>query len=500
MNIVVVGVGNIGFSCARRLVPEHRLLLVDQRRPAYLETFLEAWPGVEFVEADARDPQAMQALFAGCFPGESLDLLFCTVGTRSQATAVADFGAFARDFETNVFGNLVPIQEALGRMLAAGSGKIAVVSSTSGHHAPSDLTAYAPSKWALESICGALRSELRDRGLAVDVLSATNLRNRHSPVFTTDFGLDPDRVAERVVRQLARAAGRAYFVPRTRRLIHPLERLAPGLLDLAAGLRPSRRRGFCGAPVRTALITGASSGLGRELARLYAPRLAELWLIARDGDALEALRAELASHTTCRVHIRSVDLADSEAVRALTSELGAIDLLINNAGGHVEGDVLATPLSSYRNAYAVHFLTPAWLVAELMARERPPSKLVNILSTTAIAGRRGLSAYGSAKAAHWTFTRSLRRVYGRSLQVLEVLPATFESSLFEKGARFEGSAGAAAPTRVPPAARLLSARRVAERIQAAESAGRERLFVPFEARLFLLLEALAPSLFRRLFP
>ena len=111
-----------------------------------------------------------------------------------------------------------------------------------------------------------------------------------------------------------------------------------------------------------------------------------------------------------------------------------------------------------------------------------------------------MGAYGSSKAALWSFTRSLRRVYGDSLQVLEVLPATFESSLLEKGSRAEGGQTAAGPARTALAARHLSAREVAERIQVAEAAGRERLFIPLEARLFLLLEALLPPIFRRLFP
>jgi short-subunit dehydrogenase len=383
-------------------------------------------------------------------------------------------------------------------MKAQRSGKLALISSTSGHHAPGDLTAYAPSKWALESLCAALRSELRGHGVALDSASLTTLRNRHSEVFTTDSGLDPERTAAVIARRMERPTGAAYFHPRRYRGVHWLERLAPGVLDARAGLGSGRRVRFRAMALRRGLITGASSGLGRELARLYAARLEELWLVARSGGALAALGRELEAAHGCRIHPRVVDMADLPAVAALADELDGIDLLVNNAGARLEGETDATPLELVERVYATNFLGAVRLTGRLLERGRLPAKVVNVLSTTAVAGRRRLGAYGGSKAALWCFTRSLRRVAGNDHQVLEVVPATFASSLFEKGIRID--APGSPPTRTPPSARRLEARAVAERIAAAEAAGRERLFVPGEARLFLWLEALAPPLFRRLFP
>jgi NAD(P)-dependent dehydrogenase (short-subunit alcohol dehydrogenase family) len=473
LNVVILGAGNVGLATAARLAPEHALVLVDRRAGQGLRKLREAHPEVAFVQADASVPSQLEAAFAGAFGGAPIDALVCTVGTRSPAGAVDDFAGFRRDFDTNVFGNLVPIRAAVPRMSPA--GRITVVSSTSGHHAPSDLSAYAPSKWALEVLCGALGSELATRGIEVRVVAPTTLRNRHSDVFTTPRGLPPERVALVIARGLAGRGRRHAFVPRSRRAIHLLERLAPGWLDWAAGLRPLRRRGFARSAIATGLITGASSGLGRELARIYARELQELWLVARNGPALAALQAELARDGGCRVHVRVTDLADPDAVEALAA------------------------LADQRASFAVNFLAPVRLTGRLLAGPHPPRKLVTVLSTTAVAGRRGLGAYGASKAALWSFTRSLRRASERPLQVLEVMPATFRSDLVEKGRRTTDVRGEGVPQQHAPAARQLSARAVAERIREAERGGRERLLVPFEAHAFLWLEAIAPRLFRRWF-
>ncbi len=87
----------------------------------------------------------------------------------------------------------------------------------------------------------------------------------------------------------------------------------------------------------TALITGASAGIGREMARLLAPLAGTLVLVARRGDRLEALRTELLQvNPDLRVHCRSVDLSEPAEVDALCNYLRDealdLDFLINNAG------------------------------------------------------------------------------------------------------------------------------------------------------------------------
>jgi short-subunit dehydrogenase len=88
---------------------------------------------------------------------------------------------------------------------------------------------------------------------------------------------------------------------------------------------------------RAALVTGASAGIGREIARLLANEVATLVLVARRADRLEALARELAGvRPNLRVMVRAVDLVDRAKTGAMLDELEneglAIDVLINNAG------------------------------------------------------------------------------------------------------------------------------------------------------------------------
>src|SRR5262245_40538403 len=88
---------------------------------------------------------------------------------------------------------------------------------------------------------------------------------------------------------------------------------------------------------KTALITGASSGIGRDIARVLAREVGTLVLVARRKARLDELAGELiATHPSLRVHVRPTDLEDRNAVAAmldlLTRDGIVIDVLINNAG------------------------------------------------------------------------------------------------------------------------------------------------------------------------
>jgi short-subunit dehydrogenase len=90
-------------------------------------------------------------------------------------------------------------------------------------------------------------------------------------------------------------------------------------------------------PKQTAIVTGASGGLGEAFARELARRGLDLVLVARSGEKLERLAAELRAGHGVRVEVRCVDLSDAAAVTALIAEwFGAgsrpVDLLVNNAG------------------------------------------------------------------------------------------------------------------------------------------------------------------------
>src|SRR5215510_5235697 len=96
----------------------------------------------------------------------------------------------------------------------------------------------------------------------------------------------------------------------------------------------------------TALITGASSGLGWQYAKLFAADKKDLALVARRRDRLEALAAELSSAHGVKVHVLAEDLSDSAAVSRISREVQrrslAVEYLVNNAGLGATGSFVQT--------------------------------------------------------------------------------------------------------------------------------------------------------------
>ena len=88
-------------------------------------------------------------------------------------------------------------------------------------------------------------------------------------------------------------------------------------------------------------------------------------------------------------------------------------------------------------------------------------------------------------------------MFGNEIQVLEVIPATFVSDLFNQGIRAGKEETGYKPSL---SARILDSKDVAKQVKIAEIAGKDALLIPFEAHLFLIFEAIAPKLFRLIFP
>ena len=111
-------------------------------------------------------------------------------------------------------------------------------------------------------------------------------------------------------------------------------------------------RGFRGS---TALVTGASSGIGEELARLLARQGCRLVLTARRRDRLDALAGELAAAGATGVHVLAADLAVPGAAARLVEQLDhrglSIDLPVNNAGFGASGAFVETDLAALQSKY-----------------------------------------------------------------------------------------------------------------------------------------------------
>ncbi|PLX45275.1 MAG: dehydrogenase [Hyphomicrobiales bacterium] len=156
---------------------------------------------------------------------------------------------------------------------------------------------------------------------------------------------------------------------------------------------------------RTALITGASAGIGAAFARLLAAKGFDLVLTARREARLDALAAELTRSHGITVHVLAADLARPETPQHLFDELTArgvaIDMLVNNAGYGVPGLYSQTGWDQQRDFIQVLVTAPAHLahLFEPGMRARRYGRIINVASLAGLVpASAGHTLYGAAKA------------------------------------------------------------------------------------------------------
>jgi NAD(P)-dependent dehydrogenase (short-subunit alcohol dehydrogenase family) len=154
---------------------------------------------------------------------------------------------------------------------------------------------------------------------------------------------------------------------------------------------------------RTALITGASRGLGLALARQLAADGWQLIIDARGADALEAARAELSPQT--QVVAIAGDVTDAAHRRELAKAaqaLGGLDALVNSAsllGPSPQPYLLEYPLEVLEQVYRTNVIAPLALIQTMQHVFKPGARIINVTSDAGVEGYEGWGGYGSSKAA-----------------------------------------------------------------------------------------------------
>ena len=182
------------------------------------------------------------------------------------------------------------------------------------------------------------------------------------------------------------------------------------------------------------LITGASSGLGQELARQYANRDNELVLLARREERLLELHSELYSSKK-NVEIVVADVTEFETLQAKIKTLGAVDIVILNAGislGH-KGDI--TPIADFKRLYDVNVLANHAILEVLLPlfKKQQSGKIVFISSLASLFSMPSSKVYSSSKRALNAYAEGIRYKYKKdNIKVINILPGFIKSELTDK--------------------------------------------------------------------
>jgi NADP-dependent 3-hydroxy acid dehydrogenase YdfG len=185
-----------------------------------------------------------------------------------------------------------------------------------------------------------------------------------------------------------------------------------------------------------ALVTGASSGIGEATARALAAQGAKVAVAARRKDRLDALAGEIGGLSI------EADVTDREqavaAVERTASELGRLDIVINNAGVMLLGPIVDAPVEEWDRMIALNlngllYVAHAALPHLLRAAEQEPRRVADLVNVSSVAGRRngpGGGVYQLTKHGVGAFSESLRQeITGRHVRSSLIEPGAVETEL-----------------------------------------------------------------------
>ncbi len=161
---------------------------------------------------------------------------------------------------------------------------------------------------------------------------------------------------------------------------------------------------------KTALVTGASAGLGAQFARLFAADGCDLVLVARRRESLEALAAELRAEHAVAVQVIAADLARPEAAEALVAHLeGPVDYLVNNAGVGYLGGFAAADATRELAMLSLNMTTLVLLTRLLLPGmlARRSGRILNVGSLAGFMPGPQMASYYASKAFVNSFSEAL---------------------------------------------------------------------------------------------
>lgn len=198
--------------------------------------------------------------------------------------------------------------------------------------------------------------------------------------------------------------------------------------------------------MRIALVTGASSGMGREFAKqitqLY-KHLDAVWIVARRVERLEAVKAELESETGMSVKIFDGDLSEDSIYERIERELAKgradIRMLVNCAGYGKMGLCSDIPEKEQIGMIDLNCRSLTKMILTCMPYFTGGSRIINLASAAAFAPQPGFAVYAASKAYVKSFSHGLgEELKERGIYVTSVCPGPVDTEFFERSGKLPG--------------------------------------------------------------
>ncbi|MGI0046258.1 MAG: SDR family NAD(P)-dependent oxidoreductase [Nitrosotalea sp.] len=241
---------------------------------------------------------------------------------------------------------------------------------------------------------------------------------------------------------------------------------------------------------KVVVITGASSGIGKEAVLEFTKLHASIVLVARDKNKLDDITKELSKYQNqilvCACDVSQKDQVD-EMSKKVIEKFGTVDILVNNAGFGIYGNLNSLKVEEIESQIETNYLGMVYCIKAFLSKmlEQKSGHIVNVASVAASFGIPGMAAYCASKFAMLGFSESLyHELKGSGVGVTVVSPIMVRTNFFNHNSF----------SKMPRYTTALSANTVAKAVVRAASSPRLEIVVPQVVRIAIWFKQTFPYL------